>query len=131
MPALSQTVRDEVFCEVTKGPSVAPPCSSDSRQRVLLPHLPGLQGLVDGLVFALGSVLPSSAALHHTTELQLLVPGPRQDVVSLTIPVHHHTRHLQKMAKGSTGMSSGWQCTPHFIFTSVIPFIKTSFKNKN
>ncbi|KAF3837038.1 hypothetical protein F7725_004502 [Dissostichus mawsoni] len=57
------------------------------------------EGLIDRLLFALGAVLSSEAALHHPGKLHLLVPRARQHVVGLAVLVHHYTCHLKKGGK--------------------------------
>lgn len=69
-----------------------------SRQRVLLPQQFWGQSLVDGLLLALRPAA-SPAALDNLGALDLIVPRPREDVVSLACAVGHHTRHLFKKKK--------------------------------
>lgn len=69
-----------------------------SRQRVLLPQQFWGQSLVDGLLLALRPAA-SPAALDDLGTLDLIIPRPREDVVSLACAVGHHTRHLFKKKK--------------------------------
>ena len=66
----------------------------DSRERVLLPEQLGREGLVDGLLLALGASAPG-AAVHDLGALHPVVPGPGQDVVGGALPVLHHPGHLE------------------------------------
>lgn len=68
------------------------------RQRVLLPQQFRGQSLIDGLLLALRPAA-APAALDDLGALNLIVPCPREDVVSLTGAVGHHTRHLLEEKK--------------------------------
>lgn len=65
------------------------------RQRVLLPQQFWGQRLVDSLLLALRPAA-SPAALDDLGALDLIIPRPREDVVSLACAVGHHSRHLLK-----------------------------------